>query len=66
LTGNGRAPEHASDASLHQRLAALLADNHALREDNRQLREQVAALLGEQRTANSIGRPRPQLVGPCS
>jgi regulator of replication initiation timing len=60
------AAEHASDASLHQRLSVLLADNHELREDNRQLRDQVAALLGEQRAANSIGRPRPQLIGPCN
>jgi hypothetical protein len=56
----------ASDASLHQRLATLLADNHALREDNRQLRDQIASLLGERRAGNASRRPRPQLIGPCS
>ena len=60
------AAEHASDASLHQRLATLLTDNHALREDNRQLRDQIATLLGEQRVANATGRPQPRLIGPCS
>jgi hypothetical protein len=60
------AVEQASAASLHQRLATLLADNHALREDNHQLRDQVAALLGEQRAGNTTGHSRPQLIGPCS
>jgi hypothetical protein len=60
------AAEQASDASLHQRLATLLADNRALREDNRQLRDQIAALLGEQRIAHTHGRPPPRLIGPCS
>jgi hypothetical protein len=60
------AAEQASDASLHQRLATLLADNHALREDNHQLRDRIAALLGEQRADNATGRPRPHLIGPCS
>jgi hypothetical protein len=60
------AAEHASDASLHQRLETLLADNRTLREDNRQLHDQIAALLGEQRAGNAAHRPQPQLIGPCS
>jgi regulator of replication initiation timing len=60
------ATEQASDASIHQRLETLLADNHALREDNRQLRDQIAALLGERRADSATHRPRPQLIGPCS
>lgn len=59
--------ERASDGSLQQRLATLLADNHALRDENRKLRDQIAVLLGQQRATNPPGRrPRPQTLGPCS
>ena len=60
------AAERASDGSLQQRLATLLADNHALRDENRKLRDQIAALLGQQRAANAPARPRPPTLGPCS
>ena len=59
------AAEQASDASLQQRLAAALEDNHHLRDQNRQLAEQVAALLGEQR-ATTTPRPPTPPIGPCS
>jgi hypothetical protein len=59
------AAEQATDASLQQRLAAALADNQSLRDQNRRLTEQVAVLLGEQRAITSPRRSaRP--IGPCS
>jgi hypothetical protein len=60
------AAERTSDASLHQRLTTLLDDNHALRDENRKLRDQIAVLLGEQRATNTPSRPRPPTLGPCS
>jgi hypothetical protein len=60
------AAERASDASLQQRLATALEDNHALRDENHKLRGQIAALLGEQRAATTPTRPPARLIGPCS
>ena len=59
------AADRASDASLQQRLAAALEDNHHLRDQNRQLAQQVAALLGEQRVTTTH-RPSARTIGPCS
>jgi hypothetical protein len=65
--GSRRAPaaEQTSLPSLQQRLAALLADNRALRDENRMLRDQIASLLGEQRAATT-GAARARIIGPCS
>lgn len=61
------AAERTSDVSLHQRLATALADNHALRTDNQQLRDQIAVLLGEQRAATTPTRPTTTTtIGPCN
>jgi hypothetical protein len=60
------AAERASDGSLQQRLATLLDDDHALRDENRRLREQIAVLLGQQRATTASTRPRPPTLGPCS
>jgi hypothetical protein len=66
--GQNRPPaaEHASEASLHQRLDTALEDNRSLREQNRLLREQVAVLLGQQRATATPTRPRTRTIGPCS
>jgi hypothetical protein len=58
------AAEQASDASLQQRLAAALADNQSLRDQNRQLTQQIAVLLVEQR-ASHPPRPMARPIGPC-
>ncbi|MGH8929165.1 MAG: DUF6262 family protein [Egibacteraceae bacterium] len=60
------AAERSTDASLKQRLAAALNDNRALRDDNAKLRQQIAVLLGEQRTTNTASRPPTRSIGPCS
>jgi uncharacterized membrane protein YccC len=68
-SGTSRLPaaQRTSDISLQQRLATLLDDNHALRGDNRKLRDQIAALLGEQRAASAPRSPRrADATGPCS
>jgi cell division protein FtsB len=57
------AAERTSDDSLQQRLATLLDDNHALRDENRKLRDQIAVLLGQQRAATKPSRPQPQTLG---
>jgi hypothetical protein len=59
------AAERSSHASLKARLAAALQNNLDLRADNAQLRAQVAALLGEQRTSTP-GKPTSRSIGPCS
>ena len=66
--GTTRPPttERTSDASLQQRLTTALDDNHGLRAENHQLREQVAALLGEQRAATTPRRTSSRTIGPCS
>ena len=58
--------EQTSDASLQQRLATALEDNHTLRDDNRKLRDQIAVLLGQQRAATIPTQPRSPTIGPCS
>jgi hypothetical protein len=58
--------QRASDDSLHQRLAAALEDNHALRAEIQLLRDQLAITLGEQRAAAIPTRPRQRTIGPCS
>lgn len=61
------AAERASDASLAQRLTAALDDNRRLRDENHQLRHQIAVLLGERRAANTpTTRPPTHTIGPCS
>lgn len=60
------AAERTTDASLQQRLATALADNHTLRTDNQQLRDQIAVLLGEQRAATTLTRPPTRSIGPCN
>lgn len=61
------AAERASDASLAQRLTAALDDNRRLRDDNHQLRDQIAVLLGERRATNTpTTRPPTRTIGPCS
>jgi hypothetical protein len=67
-TGTGHPPvsQRASDDSLHQRLAAALDDNCALRAENQLLRDQLATTLGEQRAATIPTRPRRRTIGPCS
>ena len=68
LLGMTRPPaaERSSDPSLRQRLAAALEDNRTLRDENHQLRDQIAVLLGEQRAATTPTRPRARTIGPCS
>jgi hypothetical protein len=58
--------QRGSDDSLHQRLAAALDDNHALRAEIQLLRDQLAITLGEQRAATIPTRPRSRTIGPCS
>lgn len=66
--GAGHPPvaQRSSDASLHQRLAAALDDNRALRAEVQLLRDQLAHALGEQRAATTPSRPRGRTIGPCS
>ncbi|HZD00820.1 MAG TPA: DUF6262 family protein [Actinomycetes bacterium] len=69
------ARQRASDASLRRRLEAVNAEIRRLREENRQLREQLAWALGERRAAALHGQTeptsaakhtRPTTIGPCS
>lgn len=60
------AAERTSEASLQQRLATALDDNRTLRDENQQLREQIAVILGEQRAVTTPARPRARTIGPCS
>jgi len=62
-------------ASLRRRLEAVNAEIRRLREENRQLRDQLAIALGEQRAARPHGHTddhadpkhnRSATVGPCS
>lgn len=68
------ARQRSSDASLLRRLQTATQRTHQLAEENRQLREQLAQALGEQRaTANrettsaraARHRPSPITIGPC-
>jgi len=65
------ARQRASDASRQRRLAAVNEQIRRLREENRQLREQLAWTLGERRAAAARGPKGPQgapkrSIGPCS
>jgi hypothetical protein len=66
--------QRASDASLLRRLEAATERIHRLEHDNRELRDALAAALGEQRHARVIGSPthhdtpgkgRSRILGPC-
>ncbi|MEN8656167.1 DUF6262 family protein [Streptomyces sp. 21So2-11] len=67
------ARQRTSDASLLQRLEAANSRIRRLAEENRQLREQLAQALGEQRAAStrtrpprmSAGNPSSVTIGPC-
>jgi hypothetical protein len=58
--------QRASEDSLHQRLAAALDDNRALRTEVHLLRDQLAITLGDQRAASIPTRARGRTIGPCS
>lgn len=60
------AAQRASEASLRQRLQALLADVRTLRAENQQLRDRIAVLLGEQRAAATSTRTPSLSIGPCT
>jgi hypothetical protein len=47
------ATERSSEASLHQRLEGLLEENRRLRQENAELREELALAFGHQREARS-------------
>lgn len=64
--GHPPAAQRSSNASLHQRLAAALDDNRALRAEIQLLHDQLASTLGERRAATTPGRPRGRTIGPCS
>ena len=67
------ARQRTSDASLLRRLEAANARIRRLTEENRQLREQLARALGEQRAAthshtpatHECGNPSSVTIGPC-
>jgi hypothetical protein len=67
---SGSAPvparQRASDASLRRRLEAVNAGIRRLREENRQLRQQLGAALGELRAAKHLNRSKATMSGPCS
>ena len=60
------AAERATDASLHQRLSTLLGDNRALRDENRQLRDQIARLLGTERAEHPTNHASVRPIGPAA
>jgi hypothetical protein len=60
------ARQRASDASLRRRLEAVNAEIRRLRQENQQLREQLAWALGERRAATHPGRSGSTMIGPCS
>lgn len=67
------ARQRASDASVLRRLEAANDRVRRLSEENRQLRDQLARALGEQRTATTrtsprradLGHPESVTIGPC-
>lgn len=65
ILGPTRSPaaDRASEASLQQRLATALDDNRLLRDENHQLRQQIAIVLV---VNNTPARPRNRTIGPCS
>jgi hypothetical protein len=69
------ARQRASDASLRRRLEAINAEIGRLRQENQQLREQLAWALGDRRAAHvrsqpdaphNRGRGGSTTIGPCS
>jgi len=52
------ARERSSEASLHQRLRTVLDENRALREQNRELKHELALAYGAQRAAPSVVKGR--------
>jgi hypothetical protein len=69
------ARQRASEASLRRRLEAVNQEIRRLREENRQLREQLAWAIGERRAGAGRGpmghddapkHSRPATIGPCS
>lgn len=60
------ARQRASDASLRRRLEAVNAEIRRLREENRQLREQLGVAFGELRAVKQLDRRKPTMSGPCS
>jgi hypothetical protein len=66
--------QRATDTSLLRRLQAAADRIQRLEDDNRQLREALAAALGQRRTAAILGQPdsrdtpnnnHPKVIGPC-
>jgi hypothetical protein len=66
--------QRASHASLLHRLQAATDRIQRLEDDNRQLRDDLAAALGQRRTAAILGQPgsldtpdnnHPKVIGPC-
>lgn len=66
--------QRASEASLLRRLQAATDRIHRLEDDNRHLRDALAAALGHRRTAAILGHPdgpdtpnnnNPKVIGPC-
>lgn len=66
--------QRATDASLLRRLQAATDRIQRLEDDNRQLRDGLAAALGQRRTAAILGQPgdddtpnsnHPKVIGPC-
>lgn len=66
--------QRATDASLLRRLQAATDRIARLEDDNRQLRDTLAAALGQRRTAAILGQPgnsdtpnnnHPKVIGPC-
>ncbi|MGH3857394.1 MAG: DUF6262 family protein, partial [Pseudonocardiaceae bacterium] len=65
--------QRSSDASLLRRLEAATQRTRQLAEENRELREQLAQALGEQRatasrdtaSARAARRPNPVTISPC-
>jgi HAMP domain-containing protein len=62
------ARQRASEASLRRRLEAVNGEIRRLREENRELREQLARALGERRAASNhlSSNGRSATIGPCS
>jgi hypothetical protein len=60
------ARQRASDASLRRRLEAVNAEIRRLRQENQELREQLAWAHGEVRAAKHADRSNSTTIGPCS
>jgi Family of unknown function (DUF6262) len=60
------ARQRASDASLRRRLEAVNAEIRRLRQENQELREELAWAHGEVRAAKHADRAHSTTIGPCS